>query len=63
MCKKQKYDCQCYNCRERYSLNNLKEFGYIDYQDENYITWTCPKCGNETFIYQGKSYKSHLVDI
>ena len=63
MCKKQKYDVQCYNCKEKYSLKDLKNTESITFNDDNYICWICDKCGNETIIYKGHGYKSHLVDI
>lgn len=66
MCKKQKYDVQCYNCGKKYNLKDLYERGFVIEEKDDYIICECENCRKESsqfFIYKGHGYKSHLVDI
>lgn len=51
---------KCYNCEQKYNIDELKELGYVELIDEYYIV-DCPYCGEQTFLKKC-GYKSHKID-
>lgn len=51
-----RYDFQCYNCKKKFQLSELKELGYVEIIDDYHII-DCKNCGEQTFL-KDKGYKS-----